>query len=97
MKKKLTYIALSCAILLSVTVLFINAQAPERAKIAFESGRRQADQRAEIFIMDVDGKLQEPLIEEEAGGTNIQPGLLTVKGSPSRAIGTMRCRMMSAL
>ena len=53
--KKLACIALSCVLLLSVVVLFVNAQAPEESKIAFGSGRCHPGNplvRSEIYVMD---------------------------------------------
>ena len=63
-KQKLAYIALSCVLLLSCIALFINAQAPERARIAFESSRRLGKALSEIYIMDADGNNQHPLMKE---------------------------------
>ena len=52
-KKKLAFIVLSCALLLNVVVLFINAQASEESKIAFGAGRgppRNPLVRSEIYV-----------------------------------------------
>ena len=73
MKKKLMYIALSCVLLLSVVVLFINAQAPEESKIAFGAGRRHPGNplvRSEISVMDEDGNNQLNITDNPANDRN---------------------------
>ena len=64
-KHKLVYIVLSCVLLVSGVVLFINvrAQAPKQAQIAFHSNR---DGNCEIYVMDADGKNQRNLTNNPA-------------------------------
>ena len=60
LKQTLRYIMLSCMLLLSIAVLFINvqAQAPQEAQIAFTTWR---DGTYEIYVMDTDGDDQRRL------------------------------------
>ena len=77
MKKKLACIALSCVLLLSVVVLFINVQAPEVSKIAFGSGLRHPGNplvRSEIYVMDEDGNNQRRLTQNPAIEGSPAPG-----------------------
>ena len=72
-KKKLACIALSCVPLLSVVVLFVNAQAPEESKIAFGSGRCHPGNplvRSEIYGMDEDGNNQLNITDNPANDRN---------------------------
>ena len=52
MKKTLVFITLSCALLFSIAVLCIDAQAPTEAKIIFMTDR---DGNFEIYSMNKDG------------------------------------------
>ena len=64
---------LSCVLLLSVVVLFINAQAPEVSKIAFGSGLRHPGNplvRSEIYVMDEDGNNQLNIPDNPANDRN---------------------------
>ena len=60
LKRKLVYMALGCVLLLSVAVLLINvqAQAPQKAQIVFQSDR---DGPYQVYVMDTDGDNQRRL------------------------------------
>lgn len=69
LKQTLRYIMISCVLLLSVSMLSINiqAQAPQKAQIAFTS-ERDGIGRHEIYVMDADGSNQRRLTNNPASG-----------------------------
>ena len=89
LKQTLRYIMLSCVLLLSVAVLLINvqAQAPQKAQIVFQSWR---DGNYEIYVMDINRKTPRKLTNNPAH--DVQPDWFDPAFAPVSPAGKLRGR-----